>query len=562
MMLVYPIAVVAFIPRILFQTKPRTQLRREIIDIWGDRNETTRTYIQDLENTGRRRSQSYIDSLSPREKKIAPMVYRREKKKPKNTATILDEKARLLLPVRTLNRAINGDGGGSISSDSGNFQIEKDTRLYNFSRIGGYKEIKSELNQVVHMMTHKENYTKYNVRIPRGILLEGPPGNGKTLLAKCFAGETGSHFVRCCGSDFNEKYIGVGSARLRELFRLGKENAPSVIFIDEFDAIGRRRGGADDTSGGERDTTLNQLLALMDGFDKDNNVLVIAATNRLDILDPAVTRPGRFDKIIHIQNPDSDTRKAIIDIHIQDKPIETDTETITRMTSGFSGAMIENMLNEATLWGIRNDNLPIVQKDLENIRQRLLFGVAIGKKNMSDAILKRIAIHETGHLVNALVSEFYEQPIRVTIDSESHRSFGMTMFQKDDVDDGIFIRDYLDDQVRVLLGGRAAEEIVYGHSVSSGSVSDLEMAFQVVKRMILEFGMGNHIVYPFLSEEYKKRIDDEIHQYIQDSYSMAKDVLLDNIDLFNVFVEKLYEETTLVEKDILDIIASHPFKKK
>jgi len=563
MMMVYPIGVMAFIPRILFQTKQKLQLRREIIDIWGNKNETTRTYIQDLENTGRRRgTQSYIDSLTPREKKTPLMIYRREKKQhPKNTATILEEKARMLLPVRMNNRA-NVEGGGSVSSDSGTFQIEKDTRLYNFTRIGGYKEIKAELSQVVHMMTHKENYTRYNVRIPRGILLEGPPGNGKTLLAKCFAGETGSDFVRCCGSDFNEKYIGVGSARLRELFRLGKENSPSVIFIDEFDAIGRRRGGADDTSGGERDTTLNQLLALMDGFDKDNNVLVIAATNRIDILDPAVTRPGRFDKIIHIQNPDSDTRKAIIDIHIQDKPIEADIETITRMTSGFSGAMIENMLNEATLWGIRTDHLPIVQNDLENIRQRLLFGVANGKKNMSAAILKRIAIHETGHLVNALVSEFYEQPIRVTIDSESHRSFGMTMFQKDDVDDGIFIRDYIDDQVRVLLGGRAAEEIIYGHSVSSGSVSDLEMAFQVVKRMILEFGMGTHIVYPFLSEEYKKRIDDEIHQYIQDSYSMAKDVILDNIDLFNVFVEKLYEETTLVEKDILDIISSHPFKKR
>jgi len=522
---------------------PKKRLLREVIQGFHDENGTDHSYLAQLERGARNRASiPYIDSIGrkrTRSIRQPPIV---------DTTGLLSPKILSLFPIKPMKQPET-----KKESESGTFQIERDTFHYNFTRIGGYESVKSELAQVVHMMSHPGNYTRYNVRIPRGILLEGPPGNGKTLLAKCFAGQAGSNFIRCCGSDFNEKYIGVGSARLRELFRLAEENPPAVIFIDEFDAIGRQRGGSDDASGGERDTTLNQLLALMDGFDKEKNVLVVAATNRIDILDKAVTRPGRFDKIIHIQNPDSATRRAIIDIHLTDKPISVDNDAITKMTSGFSGAMIENLLNEATLWGIRNDRLPVLYDDLENIRQRLLFGMSIGKRNVSDAILRRIAIHETGHLVNAIVSEFYEQPIRVTIDADGHESFGMTMFQKEDIDDGIFIRDYLDERVRVLLGGRAAEEIVYGHSVSSGSVQDLEMAFQLVKRMILEFGMGNHIVYPFLSEEYKKRIDDEIHQYIQYSYAMAKQVLVENLELFNAFVERLYDQTTLVEKDISEV---------
>lgn len=437
-------------------------------------------------------------------------------------------------------------------SETGQFVMEQ-THLFNFSNIGGYSAVKSELSQVAHMMLNPGNYTQYNVRIPKGILLEGPPGNGKTLLAKCFAGEIKCNFVRCAGSEFNEKYIGVGSARLRELFKFASENQPVVLFIDEFDAIGRKRSGSQENSGGEKDTTLNQLLVLMDGFENIPNMLIMAATNRVDILDPAVIRPGRFDKIIHIPNPDQLTREEIVRIHKHMKPIEVEEKEIAQMTSGFSGAMIENLLNEATLWGIRNGQLPIDRQKLDDIRQQIVFGTAMMTRNISEATQRRIAVHEIGHLLNALVSQHYDKPVRVSINLSNKNSLGQTVFQKDDEDDGIFVREYLDDKIRVLLGGRAAEEIIYGYSGSTGSLADLEAAFLWTRRMIMEFGMGKHIVYPFMSEDYKKRIDEDIHSYIHQAYNNAKQIIFHNMDLFRVFVDRLLLNGVITEEEINEI---------
>jgi cell division protease FtsH len=437
-------------------------------------------------------------------------------------------------------------------SETGQFVMEE-THSYNFSHIGGYGIVKTELSQVAHMMLNPGNYSQYNVRIPKGILLEGPPGNGKTLLAKCFAGEIQCNFVRCAGSEFNEKYIGVGSARLRELFKFAAENQPVVLFIDEFDAIGRKRSGSQENSGGEKDTTLNQLLVLMDGFENIPNMLIMAATNRVDILDPAVIRPGRFDKIIHIPNPDQPTREEIVRIHKRMKPIEVDDKEIAHMTSGFSGAMIENLLNEATLWGIRNNELPITRQKLDDVRQQIVFGTAMMTRNISEDTQKRIAIHEIGHLMNALVSDHYDKPVRVSINLSSKNSLGQTVFQREEEDDGIFVREYLDDKIRVLLGGRAAEEIIYGYSGSTGSLADLESAFHLTRRMIMEFGMGKHIVYPFLSEDYKKRIDEDIHGYIHQAYDNAKKIIFQNMDLFMIFVDRLLMNGVITEEEIDDI---------
>jgi cell division protease FtsH len=437
-------------------------------------------------------------------------------------------------------------------SESGQFVVEE-THQFNFSNIGGYGTIKVELAQVADMMLNPSNYTQYNVRIPKGVLLEGPPGNGKTLLAKCFAGEIKCNFVRCVGSEFNEKYIGVGSARLRELFKFASENQPVVLFVDEFDAIGRKRSGSQENSGGEKDTTLNQLLVLMDGFENIPNMLIMAATNRIDILDPAVIRPGRFDKILHVPNPDQPTREEIIRIHKKMKPIEVDEKEIAHMTSGFSGAMIENLLNEATLWGVRNNELPIDRQKLDDIRQQIVFGTAMMTRNISETTQRRIAVHEIGHLINALVSDHYDKPVRVSINLSSKNSLGQTVFQREEEDEGIFVREYLDEKIRVLLGGRAAEEIIYGYSGSTGSLADLESAFQLTRRMIMEFGMGKHIVYPFLSEDYKKRIDEEIHNYIHQVYNNAKQTIFQNMDLFQVFVERLLMNGVITEEEIYEI---------
>lgn len=513
---------------------------------------TGNIYIDNIEKMSKSRNNQQPNYLDRLEKKS---------RKKRNKRSVFAPPPRIVIPI-----GVEIPGLGLIkkevvpkTSESGQFVIEA-TNLFNFSNIGGYDTVKKELSQVAHMMLNPDNYTQYNVRIPKGILLEGPPGNGKTLLAKCFAGEIKCNFVRCAGSEFNEKYIGVGSARLRELFKFASDNQPVVLFIDEFDAVGRRRGDAqENSSGGERDTTLNQLLVLMDGFENIPNMLIMAATNRVDILDPAATRPGRFDKIIHIPNPDLQTRKEIVSIHKKSKPIEVDDQEIAQMTSGFSGAMIENMLNEATLWGIRNSKLPINREKLDEVRQQIVFGTALLTRNISATTQKRIAVHEIGHLLNALVSDYHDKPIRVSINLSNKESLGQTVFQRDEEDDGIFVREYLDDKIRVLLGGRAAEEIIYGHSSSTGSLADLGSAFQMVRRMIMEFGMGKHIVYPLLSEDYKKRIDEEIHQYIHQAHHNARQVILQNINIFNVFVDRLILQGVITEQEIDEIFHEYDF---
>lgn len=507
----------------------RTSFVREMVDIGSPGR-----YLSEIEKMGRLRGPRpvpYIETINKHYKK-------RRERQTSEVLVIKDSRPPKHSPPEP------------IESETGQFKIYRDAGM-NFTSIGGYDGVKNEMKQVAHMMMYPGNYTRYNVRVPRGILLEGPPGNGKTLMARCFAGEIDAGFVHCSGAEFNEKYIGVGASRLRELFKLARENPPCVLFIDEFDAIGRKRG--DDLTASERDTTLNQLLVLMDGFESQDNVLIIGATNRIDILDKAAIRPGRFDKIIHIPDPDVDTRRAILAIHLKNKPIDVEVDELVSMTYGFNGAMIENLLNEATLMGIRNQRLPVSKKDVEMIRQRMVFGVSVGKKNISDDTKKRIAVHEAGHFIVAIHSKYYEKPIKITIDTSDMQSLGMTIFQPADMDNGIFIREYLDDKIMVLLGGRAAEEIIYGKSMSSGSVSDLESVIQLVKRMYLQFGMGDSIIYPLMSEHYKEQIDQEIHQYINTAYEKTRQIVLANIHLIYHLVDHLMTHSTLEYDDITRI---------
>lgn len=442
------------------------------------------------------------------------------------------------------------------SSDNNKFQLELNIDKYNFSCVGGYSDLKVELNQTIDFIREPKKYAEHGVRLPRGILLEGPTGNGKTLIARCIAGEAGVNFVSCSGSEFIEVYVGTGSARVRELFKFVRENAPCILFIDEFDALGKKRSQDGEISNSERDQTLNQLLVFMDGFqENENSIVVMAATNRVDILDPAAIRPGRFDKIIHVPNPDSQTRKEIIQIHAANKPMNFSLPELVRLTNGFNGAQIENILNEATLLGIRTNTLPVNSTHLENMREKIIVGHTSNfQRNISEKALRRVATHEVGHLLMALQSPCYDRPWKITIDSMNPKqSLGYVIFDSDDNNDDFMLREYIQDKIKVLLGGRAAEEVVYGSSVSSGAFSDLEKAFMLARTMVMDYGMGAKIIFPYMSEIYKRQIDENIHYIILHLYGETLQHIRGNRPLMDVFVDQLLVKKTLLFDEIKEI---------
>jgi cell division protease FtsH len=485
-----------------------------------------------LDSLGKKKiEKNYLDSLRHKERQIPIRI-----------------QLPLLIKNMTDTQFIKKNNRHQISSD-GNFKIENMNNNITFKNVGGYSTVKKELIQIIDFLKNKEKYEEFGVRLPKGVLLEGPTGNGKTLMAKAFSGEMEYPIIATSGAEFNEKYVGVGAARIRELFHFAEQNQPVVIFIDEIDAVARKRSGTDDSSGDERSQTLNQLLVNLDGFNTKNRIIVMGATNRIDILDSAIIRPGRIDKIIHVPNPDSETRKEIIDIHRKLKPINVSTDEIVKLSTGLNGAQIENMLNEATLLGIRESRLPIDLPLLEETRNKMILGQSVGKKNITEKTLKRVAIHEIGHLLMALNSSHFEKPSKVTIDSSVFSSFGYTVFEQNDVDQGFFLREYCNDHLKVLLGGRVAEETIYGNSVSSGAFSDLETTFKVARKMIMEYGMGSYIIFPHFSETYKKKIDQEIHLLIRNAYLETKKYLNDNKDLLLQLSEKLLVQKTLYHDD-------------
>jgi cell division protease FtsH len=441
------------------------------------------------------------------------------------------------------------------TSSEGSFTLQENTQGYDFTKIGGYDEVKAELLQVVDFFLNSAKYSAYDLRTPKGLLLEGPSGNGKTLFARCLAGETNSSFIATVGSEFNEKYVGVGAARVRELFNFAKANQPCIIFIDEIDAIGRKRSGGTEGSDSERDQTLNQLLSAMDGFVQDS-VLIVGATNRIDVLDSAIKRPGRFDKIIHVPNPDAEAREEIIKIHLGKKPIEASVEEVVRMTAGLSGAQIENLLNEATLMALRRDTLPVGMKVLEEAKERLTIGNIVKKRKLKDNTLQRIAVHEMGHFLSSLRSKVSEKPVKVSIDVMSSNALGVTIFEHvgGDVDDGLFTLEFLEERLCVLLGGRIAEEVVFGTSVSSGALSDLESAFLIAKQMVMNYGMGKKIIYPYFSEQYKNEIDDEIHYFINNAHRQTMKYLEEHKMLLLHLSKALFDCRTMTYDEVVAYI--------
>lgn len=440
-------------------------------------------------------------------------------------------------------------------SGDGNFQIIKNP-THRFSDIGGYDKIKSELMQSADILINYDKYKKYNVRVPKGIIFEGPPGNGKTLMAKCFSGELNVSFIPVSGSEFSEKYVGVGASRIRELFKLADENKPCIIFIDEIDALARKRGMDSVSSNSEKDQTLNQLLISLDGFKSSDGVFVIGATNRIDLLDSALMRPGRIDKNIYIGNPDTTTRKEIIKIHLNGKPIsrKITEDYIVELTGGFSGAQIENLLNEGMLRALRENREMIMVDDLEFIANRIVAGWQATESKYSDDIINRIVIHELGHAIIGFFSPEHPQLVKVTLNLWSPKTPGYTIFENSDQDINIFTKNGLLSHLMVLLGGRVAEEIFYGYSVTTGAKKDLEEAYSLAKNMIMHYGMGEKSIYPDFSDQSKYLIDQEINKLILEAHSTTLLILNNAKSLVIDCAELLKKNSILKPDDIVNIL--------
>ena len=414
---------------------------------------------------------------------------------------------------------------------SENFEIIKNFD-FSFANIGGYDNIKEELYQCVDLLSNFTKYQSYNVRIPKGLILEGPPGNGKTMLAKGFAGECNTSFISVSGSQFQEKYVGVGSTRVKELFELARENIPCIIFIDEIDALGRKRSGDGESSSSERDNTLNELLVQLDGFQNSTGLFLIGATNRIDLLDQALLRPGRIDKKIYINYPDSKTRESILQIHLSGKPFNTTRISVKHLvdiTAGLSGAQIENILNEAMLNSLR-DNRNIMQyEDIDLIINKLMVGWQPNEHQFTNDIIDRIAIHEMGHAIVGLNSKHHSKVSKVIINLSAPKSPGYTMFESNQ--NAIHTREALFEHLMILLAGRIAEEIFYDVSVTTGAINDFEEAFKLAEKMIIYYGMGKNLIYPSSSDKFKEKIDNEVASLINDAYQMSKMILLNSKDL-------------------------------
>ena len=375
------------------------------------------------------------------------------------------------------------------------------------------------------MLKNYTKYQKYNVRIPKGLILEGSPGNGKTLLAKALAGEAKTAFITVSGSEFQDKYIGVGSSKIRELFNLARENIPCIIFIDEIDALGRKRSNDNEASGSERDSTLNELLVAMDGFKNITGVFVIGATNRKDLLDPALLRPGRVDKSIYIGIPDTKTREAILKIHIKGKPHEDNVvfQNLIDMTEGLSGAQIENLLNEAMLNALKNNCEKFSIHDIETVFNKMISGWQPNKHEFTEDIINRICVHEIGHAIVGYLSKNHPKVVKVVINLNSPTSPGFTLFENPV--SSINTREALFEKLTILLAGRIAEEIVYNISITTGAINDFNEVYKIAEKMIVDYGMGKYLVYPTKSEKYKEIIDNEILELINKAYHISYDLL-------------------------------------
>ncbi|KYD10051.1 ATP-dependent zinc metalloprotease FtsH [Caldibacillus debilis] len=474
----------------------------------------------------------------------------------------------LFFIIFLLNQA---QGGGSRVMNFGKSKARlysDDKNKVRFRDVAGADEEKQELEEIVEFLKDPKRFTALGARIPKGVLLVGPPGTGKTLLARAVAGEAGVPFFSISGSDFVEMFVGVGASRVRDLFETAKKNSPCIIFIDEIDAVGRQRGAGLGGGHDEREQTLNQLLVEMDGFSSSEGIIIIAATNRPDILDPALLRPGRFDRQITVDRPDVKGREAVLRVHARNKPLDksVDLQTIAMRTPGFSGADLENLLNEAALVAARQNKKKIDMSDIDEATDRVIAGPAKKSRVISEKEKRIVAYHEGGHTVIGLVLEDADMVHKVTIVPRGQAGGYAVMLPKEDR--YFMTKGELLDKITGLLGGRVAEEIVFGE-VSTGAHNDFERATAIARRMVTQFGMseklgplqfGQNHGQVFLgrdlhseqnySDQIAYEIDLEIQRIIKECYERAKKILLEHRDKLEVIAQALLKVETLNAQQI------------
>jgi cell division protease FtsH len=468
-------------------------------------------------------------------------------------------------------------GGGSRVMSFGRSRARlhtDDKKRVTFKDVAGVDEAKEELQEVVEFLKNPKKFIELGARIPKGVLLVGPPGTGKTLLARAVAGEAGVPFFSISGSDFVEMFVGVGAARVRDLFEQAKKNAPCIVFIDEIDAVGRQRGAGLGGGHDEREQTLNQLLVEMDGFTINEGIIIIAATNRPDILDPALLRPGRFDRQIVVDRPDVKGREEILKVHARNKPLAEDVDlgVLARRTPGFTGADLENLMNEAALLAARRNKKKITMEELEEAITRVVAGPEKKSRIMTERERRLVAYHEAGHAVVAELLPNVDPVHEVSIIPRG-RAGGYTLILPKE--DRFFMsKTELLDHVTHLLGGRASEELVL-KEVSTGAQNDLERATEIARRMVMEYGMsetlgpmtlGHKQEEVFLgrdlargrnySEEVAAAIDKEVRNIIDKCYSRARTLLSENINKLHKVAEALLEREKLSEEEFREVFAS------
>lgn len=483
-----------------------------------------------------------------------------------------------------LRRAQSGPGSQAMNfgKSKARVQMEPQTQV-TFGDVAGIDQAKLELSEVVDFLKNADRFTAVGAKIPKGVLLVGPPGTGKTLLAKAVAGEAGVPFFSISGSEFVEMFVGVGASRVRDLFEQAKANAPCIVFIDEIDAVGRQRGAGLGGGNDEREQTLNQLLTEMDGFEGNTGIIVIAATNRPDVLDAALLRPGRFDRQVVVDRPDYAGRLEILRVHARGKTLakDVDLERIARRTPGFTGADLSNLLNEAAILAARRNLTEISMDEVNDAIDRVLAGPEKKDRVMSEKRKQLVAYHEAGHaLVGALMPDY--DPVQKISIIPRGRAGGLTWFtpSEDRMDSGLYSRSYLQNQMAVALGGRLAEEIVFGEEeVTTGASNDLQQVARVARQMVTRFGMSDRLGPVALgrqqgnmflgreiaaerdfSEETAAAIDDEVRNLVEQAYRRAKAVLVNNRHVLDHLAEMLVEKETVDADELQELLANSDVK--